>query len=146
MATSSGPTANCGHPLCDWQGQYFPNQHEIGLQIHDWNTQTDITAEGHWQSFCSIVFYVDGEPVPEGLRKCIKERPHWIWYKMSTNKAKYKGFHALCTACGAVMRCAYTPQSSRGWRDHQRANLLSWCGLKVPWKYTRPLEQELPMV
>ena len=84
---------------------------------------------------------------PRGLRQRIKNRPHWCWYKIAPKGSGYRGFHAVCNIkCGAVMQCAWTPASTRGWKDHQRANLLAFCGLEVPEVYKRPLEETLPMV
>ena len=136
----------CGHPTCNWNGQLWRSQHDMGCQIHDWNRKEFATHDADWQSFVQIMFYHDYEPEPRGLRERIKGRPHWIWYKMATHNAGYRGYHAVCTVCGAVMQCAYTPSSTRGWRDHQRANLLQFCGFPVPELYTRPLEETLPMV
>ena len=76
----------------------------------------------------------------------VHERDQVTWYVMAPRGSGYRGYQGICNLCGAVMRCAWTPRSTRGWRDHQRANLLSFLGLQVPLSFMRPLEPTLPMV
>ena len=138
--------------MCNGKGEFYMNQHELGFHIHPANRIVFNfgDADPAWQSLIQIVFGNDGEYEPEGLRQGLRQRirdnPQWRWYFMEIRDWGYCGFLAVCEECGAVMKCGWTPTSTRGWRDHQRARLLTWCGCPVPELYKRPLEQHLPTV
>ena len=139
----------CLHKAQNWNGQPWPKLHVIGLQIHDSNRR-DIGSDSELQSMETIVFGQDGEvsyPSRDFTRtmKKIHKEKQVTWYVMAT-KAGYRGYQGICNFCGAVMWCAWSPRATRGWRDHQRANLLAFLGLEVPLSLMRPLEPTLPMV
>ena len=138
----------CLHRVINWNGQPWPKLHAIGLQIHDWNRR-DIYTDPQIQSMESTVFGQDGIYTQSNLSKTLKivhARKQVTWYRMDCKKSGYRGFQGICNICGAVMWCAWSPRSTRGWRDHQKANLLAFLGLQIPPSLMRPLEPTLPMV
>ena len=140
----------CLHKALNWNGEPWPKLHNIGLQIHDSNRR-DIGSDSELQSMESIVFGQDSEvsyPSSDFRRilKMIHKSKQVTWYIMATHGSGYRGYQGICNFCGAVMWCAWTPRSTRGWRDHQKANLLAFLGLEVPLSLMRPLEPTLPMV
>ena len=125
------------------------HEHELGFHIDPANRIVFNFGDPDpaWQSFVQIVFGQEvQECEPRDLRQRIRDNPQWCWYQMEIRYTVYCGFLAVCNECGAVMKCGWTPTSTPGWRDLQRAKLLTWCGCRVPELYQRPLEQELPTV
>ena len=112
---------------------------------------TSAQTQSELQSMEAIVFGQDDEVSysSSDLRRTLKmihKSNQVTWYIMATHGSGYRGYQGICNFCGAVMWCAWTPRSTRGWRDDQRANLLAFLGLEVPLSLMHPLELTLPMV
>ena len=144
---AGGAGRGCLHGVQMWNGQPWPTLHALGLQIHNLN-RSDIHTDGQIQSLQSIVFWQDGLDAPHNLStrlQAVHVCRQVDWCIMKT-AAGYRGYHGVCNRCGAVMLCAWSRRSTRGWLDHQRANLLAFLGLQIPVSLMRPLEPTLPMV
>ena len=121
------------------------HQHETGLQLHNANL-IDMTSDSEIQRFLQILFYTDDEYCHGVYEKLLVTSGQLKWSKMETHRSGYRGYQAICRHCGAVAWAAWTPASTKGWRDQQRANILSFLGLPGPQRYMDALETELPMV
>ena len=124
----------CLHNVQSWNGVPWLNMHVIGLQFHAWN-QCEVFTGPSIQYMEAVVFGQDGLHAPSGLSRRLKvvhHRNEVTWYIMDCKGSKYCGLQGICNICGVVMWCAWSPTSTRGWRDHQRANFLAFLGLEVP--------------
>ena len=103
---------------------------------------------GKIDSFFQRLFYNQGAAVPYRLREVLQRCSHLVqWYEMYTRNARYQGFLAVCAECGVTVMASWTPSSTPGWKDHQRANMCTFFGVDdFPAEWRRPLEQTIPMV
>ena len=79
-------------------------------------------------------------------QKIISTRQELLWSQMATHKSKYRGWHVQCKECGRFAEAVWTPGSTTGWKDQQRAEILSFFGVQVPEIFKAPLEPRMPMV
>ena len=138
-------SSSCVHGPINWNGDPWLYQHQTSLQLHNHNV-IDLTGRSQSTAFMQLLFYNDGEDGHGVYEKLMQTSGQVVWSQMKTHKSKYYGYQAICRHCGAVAWAAWNRSSTRGWCDHQRANIMTFLGVRVPPAYMRALEETLPMV